>query len=173
MGNRPATRRDVCSRLDSLSFIEKTTIRAILEHDPNTPFRDSEASDAAAILAGIDYAWAAVERGNADEAAAHALQAGFYFTLLIDRRHRAVQQKGGTRVAVKRIQTAAREDLDIARLLQGYSESDDLKFNYPRRFSTRKFGRLLARAEGIPIDGYVVQDEGEEIHCRLWRVMRG
>ena len=38
--------------------------------------------------------------------------------------------------------------------------------------NTRQVGRLLKRAEGQPIAGYMVQRDGEELHMVLWRVVQ-
>jgi hypothetical protein len=40
-----------------------------------------------------------------------------------------------------------------------------------RRLSVKQIGRLLARAEGIAIDGWIVQRCGIEINVALWRVV--
>ena len=40
-----------------------------------------------------------------------------------------------------------------------------------RDLNVRQIGRLLARAEGIPIDGHVLEPAGVEINVRLWRVL--
>ena len=40
-----------------------------------------------------------------------------------------------------------------------------------RGFSVKQIGRLLARAENIPIDGWIVQRCGTEINVTLWRVV--
>ena len=40
-----------------------------------------------------------------------------------------------------------------------------------RGLSVKQIGRLLARAEGVPIDGFVVQRDGVEINVQLWRVL--
>ena len=40
-----------------------------------------------------------------------------------------------------------------------------------RDLNVKQIGRLLARAEGIPIDGHVLEPAGVEINVRLWRVL--
>jgi hypothetical protein len=40
-----------------------------------------------------------------------------------------------------------------------------------RRLSVKQIGRLLARAEGMAIDGWLVQRCGVEINVALWRVV--
>ena len=40
-----------------------------------------------------------------------------------------------------------------------------------RGLNVKQIGRLLARAEGIPIDGHVVDRCGVEINVALWRVL--
>src|SRR5262249_54196777 len=37
--------------------------------------------------------------------------------------------------------------------------------------SPRSLGRLFTRADGIPIEGYLVRRDGEESHAGLWRVV--
>jgi hypothetical protein len=38
--------------------------------------------------------------------------------------------------------------------------------------NAKSLGRLFLRADGIAIDGYVVQREGAELNCALWRVVQ-
>jgi hypothetical protein len=40
-----------------------------------------------------------------------------------------------------------------------------------RGLSVKQIGRLLSRAEGVPIDGYIVERCGIEINVALWRVL--
>jgi hypothetical protein len=40
-----------------------------------------------------------------------------------------------------------------------------------RDLSVKQIGRLLARAEGIPIEGWLVERCGVEINVALWRVV--
>ena len=40
-----------------------------------------------------------------------------------------------------------------------------------RGLSVKQIGRLLSRAEGVPIDGYIVERCGVEINVTLWRVL--
>jgi hypothetical protein len=40
-----------------------------------------------------------------------------------------------------------------------------------RGVSAKQIGRLLSRAEGVPIDGYIVERCGIEINVTLWRVV--
>ena len=40
-----------------------------------------------------------------------------------------------------------------------------------RDLNAKQIGPLLARAEGIPIDGHVLEPAGVEINVRLWRVL--
>jgi hypothetical protein len=40
-----------------------------------------------------------------------------------------------------------------------------------RRLSAKSIGRLLARADGVPIDGWLVERCGVEINVALWRVV--
>lgn len=55
--------------------------------------------------------------------------------------------------------------------------SRDLRADVPalrvalRGVSVKSIGRLLSRAEGIPIDGWVVERYGTEINVTLWRVL--
>jgi hypothetical protein len=37
--------------------------------------------------------------------------------------------------------------------------------------SVKQIGRLLARAEGHPVEGYLVERVGSEINVTLWRVL--
>lgn len=36
----------------------------------------------------------------------------------------------------------------------------------------KQVGRLLRRAEGVPIAGLMVQRDGSELHAALWRIVR-
>jgi hypothetical protein len=36
----------------------------------------------------------------------------------------------------------------------------------------KQVGRLFARADGQPIDGYLIESQGSETNVRLWRVMQ-
>jgi hypothetical protein len=40
-----------------------------------------------------------------------------------------------------------------------------------RGLSVKSIGRLLSRAKGIPIDGWIVERYGTEINVVLWRVL--
>ena len=40
-----------------------------------------------------------------------------------------------------------------------------------RRLSAKSIGRLLARADGVPIDGWLVERCGVEINVALWHVV--
>lgn len=41
-----------------------------------------------------------------------------------------------------------------------------------RGLSVKALGRLLARAEGVPIDGFVVQRVGVEVNVAIWKIVR-
>lgn len=40
-----------------------------------------------------------------------------------------------------------------------------------RGLSVKQIGRLLSRAEGVPIDGWILERCGKEINVALWRVL--
>jgi len=41
-----------------------------------------------------------------------------------------------------------------------------------RGLNARRVGRLLRRGEGHPIDGYLIQRDGHELHATLWRIVK-
>jgi hypothetical protein len=41
-----------------------------------------------------------------------------------------------------------------------------------RKLNTRQVGRLLRRAEGQAVDGYLVEQTGDELGAKLWRVAK-
>jgi hypothetical protein len=38
--------------------------------------------------------------------------------------------------------------------------------------NTKQLGRLLRRAAGVPVDGFVVERMGVEMHAALWRIVK-